>query len=336
VVAIEIMLNSPLISDLIFKGEVHEIKEIMKKSRELGMQTFDQALFDLYEATRSYEDALRNADSVNDLRLNIKLNSKNAKDRDFSAGPSTSAWSDRAGCGISSRHERFRLPGQRPRRRPHRPVALPRQGAPDREHRQRLRLHAAVQGTGRGLSPVPRARRRGAGLPLQPVRRPGAGGEAEIGAFCEKNYGVSFPLFAKIDVNGAGAHPLFQHLKHEAPGVLGTQLIKWNFTKFLVPAATTRRYCGACRPARRLVVQVVAQRAAAAGLGRDHQLHAQRIEHARGGGIDVRRHRRLHAAVQHQHLARMVRVGQRPACGRRRQLVLQLAARAAGAPAGPP
>ena len=87
VVAIEIMLNSPLISDLIFKGEVHEIKEIMKKSRELGMQTFDQALFDLYEADKiSYEDALRNADSVNDLRLNIKLHSKHAKNRDLSAG----------------------------------------------------------------------------------------------------------------------------------------------------------------------------------------------------------------------------------------------------------
>jgi twitching motility protein PilU len=87
VVAMEILLNSPLISDLIFKGEVHEIKEIMKKSRELGMQTFDQALFDLYEADKiTYEDALRNADSVNDLRLNIKLHSKHAKNRDFSAG----------------------------------------------------------------------------------------------------------------------------------------------------------------------------------------------------------------------------------------------------------
>ncbi|AWL04637.1 PilT/PilU family type 4a pilus ATPase [Massilia oculi] len=87
VVAIEILLNSPLISDLIFKGEVHEIKEIMKKSRELGMQTFDQALFDLYEADKiTYEDALRNADSVNDLRLNIKLNSKHAKNRDFLSG----------------------------------------------------------------------------------------------------------------------------------------------------------------------------------------------------------------------------------------------------------
>ena len=87
VVAVEIMLNSPLISDLIFKGDVHEIKEIMKKSRELGMQTFDQALFDLHEADKiSYEDALRNADSVNDLRLTIKLQGKDAKNRDLSAG----------------------------------------------------------------------------------------------------------------------------------------------------------------------------------------------------------------------------------------------------------
>jgi len=87
VVAIEIMLNSPLISDLVFKGQVHEIKEIMKKSRELGMQTFDQALFDLHEADKiTYEDALRNADSVNDLRLAIKLNGKDAKNRDLSAG----------------------------------------------------------------------------------------------------------------------------------------------------------------------------------------------------------------------------------------------------------
>jgi twitching motility protein PilU len=85
--AVEIMLNSPLISDLIFKGEVHEIKEIMKKSRELGMQTFDQSLFDLYESGRiSYEDALRNADSVNDLRLTIKLQSKEAKNRDLTEG----------------------------------------------------------------------------------------------------------------------------------------------------------------------------------------------------------------------------------------------------------
>jgi twitching motility protein PilU len=78
--AVEILLNSPLISDLIFKGGVSEIKEVMKRSREIGMQTFDQALFDLYEeGLISYEDALCNADSVNDLRLNIKLNSKTAQ-----------------------------------------------------------------------------------------------------------------------------------------------------------------------------------------------------------------------------------------------------------------
>jgi twitching motility protein PilU len=85
--AVEIMLNSPLIADLVFKGDVHEIKEIMKRSRELGMQTFDQALFDLFEADKiSYEDALRNADSVNDLRLAIKLHSKNAKASDLTKG----------------------------------------------------------------------------------------------------------------------------------------------------------------------------------------------------------------------------------------------------------
>jgi twitching motility protein PilU len=75
--AVEIMLNSPLISELIFKGEVQEIREVMKRSREQGMLTFDQALFDLHERELiTYEDALRNADSVNDLRLQIKLNSK--------------------------------------------------------------------------------------------------------------------------------------------------------------------------------------------------------------------------------------------------------------------
>ena len=87
VAAVEVMLNSPLISDLIFKGDVHEIKEVMKRSRELGMQTFDQSLFDLYDAGLvSYEDALRNADSINDLRLQIKLRSKESKDRDLNAG----------------------------------------------------------------------------------------------------------------------------------------------------------------------------------------------------------------------------------------------------------
>jgi twitching motility protein PilU len=75
--AVEILLNTPLISELIFKGQVSEIREVMKRSRDQGMQTFDQALFDLHEKELiGYEDALRNADSVNDLRLNIKLNSR--------------------------------------------------------------------------------------------------------------------------------------------------------------------------------------------------------------------------------------------------------------------
>ena len=87
VAAVEVLLNTPLVSDLIFKGEVSEIKELMKRSREQGMQTFDQALFDLYESGAiTFEDALRNADSLNDLRLQIKLRSQRARNPDVSAG----------------------------------------------------------------------------------------------------------------------------------------------------------------------------------------------------------------------------------------------------------
>ncbi len=81
--AIEILINSPLISELMLKGEVHGIKTIMAKSEELGMKTFDQALFDLYEADKiSLDEALRNADSENELRLRIKLEGKEAKGKD--------------------------------------------------------------------------------------------------------------------------------------------------------------------------------------------------------------------------------------------------------------
>ena len=84
---VEVLLHSGLIADQIMKGEINEIKETMKKSREVGMQTFDQALFDAFEARLiSYEEALRNADSQNDLKLNIKLNSKRARSTDLSAG----------------------------------------------------------------------------------------------------------------------------------------------------------------------------------------------------------------------------------------------------------
>ena len=83
IAAMEVMLASPLISDLIFKGEVHQLKEVMARSTRLGMKTFDQALFDLFEDGKiSYEDALRNADSRNELRLRIKLESK----REFKSG----------------------------------------------------------------------------------------------------------------------------------------------------------------------------------------------------------------------------------------------------------
>ena len=72
------------------------------------------------------------------------------------------------------------------------------------------------------------------GFPCNQFREQERGTEAEIGAFCERNFGVTFPMFAKIDVNGDAAHPLFRYLKKEKPGLLGTGLIKWNFTKFLV------------------------------------------------------------------------------------------------------
>ena len=85
VAAVEVLLNSPLIAELILNGDIHGVKEIMARSRDLGMQTFDQSLFDLYETGHiAYEDALKNADSVNDLRLNIQLNSKRGRDNEKS------------------------------------------------------------------------------------------------------------------------------------------------------------------------------------------------------------------------------------------------------------
>jgi glutathione peroxidase len=88
------------------------------------------------------------------------------------------------------------------------------------------------------------------GFPCNQFGKQEPGTEAEIGAFCEKNYGVSFPMFAKVDVNGDDAHPLFRHLKGEKPGVLGTEAIKWNFTKFLVgrDGDVLRRYAPQTAP----------------------------------------------------------------------------------------
>ncbi|MDN4053249.1 glutathione peroxidase [Massilia sp. YIM B02763] len=88
------------------------------------------------------------------------------------------------------------------------------------------------------------------GFPCNQFGHQEPGDEAEIGAFCEKNYGVSFPIFAKVDVNGDGAHPLWKHLKESAPGVLGTEAIKWNFTKFLVgrDGRVLHRYAPTTKP----------------------------------------------------------------------------------------
>ena len=74
--------------------------------------------------------------------------------------------------------------------------------------------------------------------------------EAEIGQFCNRNYGVTFPMFAKIEVNGENAHPLYKHLKSEKPGILGTEAIKWNFTKFLVGSdgIVLKRYAPGDKP----------------------------------------------------------------------------------------
>jgi glutathione peroxidase len=87
-------------------------------------------------------------------------------------------------------------------------------------------------------------------FPCNQFGRQEPGSAAEIGAFCHRNYGISFPVFAKIEVNGSGAHPLYQYLKNEKPGLFGTRIIKWNFTKFLIDAAgrTVSRFAPNTKP----------------------------------------------------------------------------------------
>lgn len=101
-------------------------------------------------------------------------------------------------------------------------------------------LHQKLHG--RGLTVL--------GFPCNQFGHQEPGSEDEIGAFCQKNYGVSFPMFGKVDVNGNNAHPLFQYLKKEERGLLGTEAIKWNFTKFLVgrDGEPTERYAPATKP----------------------------------------------------------------------------------------
>jgi glutathione peroxidase len=88
------------------------------------------------------------------------------------------------------------------------------------------------------------------GFPCNQFGKQEPGDAAKIGSFCEKNYGVSFPMFDKIDVNGANAHPLYRYLTGEAPGLLGLEGIKWNFTKFLVSRDGTvvKRYAPVTKP----------------------------------------------------------------------------------------
>lgn len=88
------------------------------------------------------------------------------------------------------------------------------------------------------------------GFPCNQFGAQEPGDEAEIGAFCERNYGVDFPMFAKIEVNGPGTHPVFKHLKRAAPGLLGSESIKWNFTKFLVDrdGRVVERFAPTARP----------------------------------------------------------------------------------------
>jgi glutathione peroxidase len=88
------------------------------------------------------------------------------------------------------------------------------------------------------------------GFPCNQFGAQEPGGEVEIGAFCERNYGVDFPMFAKVEVNGPGAHPVYKHLKRAAPGLLGSESIKWNFTKFLVDrdGRVVERFAPTARP----------------------------------------------------------------------------------------
>ena len=129
-------------------------------------------------------------------------------------------------------------------------VRLQGQGDGDREHRQQVWLHTAVQGLdkmfrelrGRGLVVL--------GFPCDQFGHQEPGNENEIKKFCSLNYDVSFPMFSKVAVNGDHAHPLFKYLKNEAPGLLGSRAIKWNFTKFLVDKSgkVVKRYGSIDKP----------------------------------------------------------------------------------------
>ena len=115
-----------------------------------------------------------------------------------------------------------------------------------------VRLHPAIPRAGKFVAILSRTRPGGARLPCNQFGSQEPGSPLEIANFCSLNYGVSFPLFSKIDVNGPGAHPLFNELKRLAPGILGSRRIKWNFTKFLLTADGQRvtRFAPITKPER--------------------------------------------------------------------------------------
>ena len=114
-----------------------------------------------------------------------------------------------------------------------------------------MRFYATVQGPRGAVRKVPGAGFEILGFPCNQFGKQDPGSNDEIVEFCQLNYGVSFPMFGKIEVNGEGADPLFRHLKKQAPGALGTEGIKWNFTKFLVDADgnVVKRYAPKDKPA---------------------------------------------------------------------------------------
>src|SRR4051812_18375268 len=114
-----------------------------------------------------------------------------------------------------------------------------------------MRLHAAIRRPGKAARGIRRQGTGRAGVSCNQFGAQDPGSNDEIASFCQVNYGVSFPMMAKIDVNGAAAHPLYQWLSKEAPGLLGTTAIKWNFTKFLVGknGEVLKRYAPADEPA---------------------------------------------------------------------------------------